>query len=87
MHVYVTNVLFYCVIVFYVIFGKKLIRACVCMLNNPTLNKAYLFIYHYFCYILFLILNSVQIINSITKGYMHAMIGSFMIPHPLIADM
>jgi hypothetical protein len=49
MHVYVTNVLFYCVIVFYVIVGKKLIRACVCMLNNPTLNKAYLFIYHYFC--------------------------------------
>jgi len=45
MHVYVTNVLFYCVIVFYVIVGKKLIRACVYMLNNPTLNKAYLFIY------------------------------------------
>jgi len=45
MHVYVTNVLFYCVIVFYVIVGKKLIRASVCMLNNPTLNKAYLFIY------------------------------------------
>jgi hypothetical protein len=69
MHVYVTNMLFYCVIVFYVnlIVGKKFIRAC--MLNNPTLNKAYSFIYHYFCYILFLILNSVQTINSITKGY------------------
>jgi hypothetical protein len=44
MHVYVTNVLFYCVIVFYVIVWKKLIRTCVCMLNNATLNKAYLFI-------------------------------------------
>jgi hypothetical protein len=66
---------------------KSSLRACVCMLNNPTLNKAYLFIYHYFCYILFLILNSVQTINRITKEYMHAMMDSFRTPQPLIADM